>query len=192
MDRLSIEGAWHHRPTVHTDSRGSLAETFRAAGLPQRLDVAQVNCSVSNAGVLRGVHFAAVPPGQAKYLMCVSGRILDVVVDVRVGSPTYGRWEAVTLEEGTRGALLIAEGLGHAFMALSEQATVIYLCSQPYAPGREHGVHPLDPAIGIDWPAGLEPVLSDKDAKAPTLEEARVAGLLPDYETCKEFYATLH
>ncbi|MEO3869614.1 dTDP-4-dehydrorhamnose 3,5-epimerase [Nonomuraea sp. B12E4] len=192
MDRLSIEGSWHFRPTVHTDPRGSLAEAFRAARLPHRLDVAQVNCTVSNAGVLRGIHFAAVPPGQAKYLMCVSGRIMDVIVDVRVGSPTYGRWEAVMLDDETRNSVLIAEGLGHAFMALSEQATVVYLCSQPYTPGREHGVDPMDPAISIDWPADLEPVLSEKDAKAPTLEEARVAGLLPDYEACRKFYATLH
>jgi dTDP-4-dehydrorhamnose 3,5-epimerase len=192
MDRLSIEGSWSYEPSVHADPRGSFLEAFRAAGLPHRMDVAQVNCSVSQRGVLRGVHFAAVPPGQAKYVMCVSGSVMDVIVDLRVGSPTFGRWEAVTLDDETRGAVLIAEGLGHAFMALSEQATVLYLCSQPYSPGREHGVHPLDPALSIDWPAGMEPLLSDKDAKAPSVEEALAAGLLPDYQTCKEFYATLH
>ncbi|MEQ4721129.1 dTDP-4-dehydrorhamnose 3,5-epimerase [Nonomuraea sp. B19D2] len=192
MDRLSIDGSWLFTPRVHADPRGSFLEAFRAAGLPHPLDVAQVNCSVSQAGVLRGVHFAEIPPGQAKYIMCVSGSVMDVVVDVRVGSPTFGQWEAVTLDDETRGAVLIAEGLGHAFMALSEQATVVYLCSQPYSPGREHGVHPLDSAVGIGWPAGLEPVLSEKDAKAPSLEEARAAGLLPDYRACKEFYATLH
>ncbi|MFB9628753.1 dTDP-4-dehydrorhamnose 3,5-epimerase family protein [Nonomuraea helvata] len=192
MDRLSIDGAWLYTPRVHADPRGSFLEAFRAADLPHRLDVAQVNCSVSRAGVLRGVHFAEVPPSQAKYVMCLSGSIMDVIVDVRVGSPTFGQWEAVTLDDETRGAVLIAEGLGHAFMALSEEATVVYLCSQPYSPGREHGVHPLDPAIGIDWPSGLEPVLSEKDAKAPSLEQARAAGLLPDYGTCMEFYATLH
>ncbi|MFC5833670.1 dTDP-4-dehydrorhamnose 3,5-epimerase family protein [Nonomuraea insulae] len=192
MDPLGIDGAWRHTPHVHADPRGSFFEAFRAADLPRRFDLAQVNCSVSAHGVLRGVHFADVPPGQAKYVMCVSGSIMDVVVDLRVGSPTFGRWEAVRLDDETRVALLVAEGLGHAFMVLSEQATVAYLCSQPFAPGREHGVNPLDPALAIDWPAGVEPVLSEKDAKAPTVEEARRAGLLPGYETCREFYATLH
>ncbi|MBF8191073.1 dTDP-4-dehydrorhamnose 3,5-epimerase family protein [Nonomuraea sp. K274] len=192
MDRLSIDGAWHVTPRVHTDARGSFFEAFRAADLPRPLDVAQINCSVSKSGVLRGVHFADVPPGQAKYVTCVSGRVMDVVVDLRVGSPGFGRWEAVTLDDETRGAVLVAEGLGHAFMALSEEATVVYLCSQPYNPGAEHGVHPLDPDLGIAWPADVEPVLSDKDAKAPSLEEALATGLLPDFQACEEFYATLH
>ncbi|MGW0808400.1 dTDP-4-dehydrorhamnose 3,5-epimerase family protein [Nonomuraea sp. NPDC002799] len=192
MDALSIAGSWLCTPRVHADPRGSFLEAFRAAELPHRVDIAQVNCSVSRAGVLRGVHFAAVPPGQAKYVMCVSGSVMDVIVDVRVGSPTFGRWEAVTLDDETRGAVLIAEGLGHGFMALSEQATVVYLCSQPYNPGGEHGIHPLDPALSIGWPSGVAPLLSEKDAKAPTLEEAHLAGLLPDYRTCQEFYATLH
>ncbi|GAA4589193.1 dTDP-4-dehydrorhamnose 3,5-epimerase [Planotetraspora phitsanulokensis] len=156
-----------------------------------RLNLAQVNCSVSAKGVLRGVHFADVPPGQAKYVTCVSGSILDVVVDVRVGSPTFGAWEAVTLDDESRRALYIAEGLGHAFLTLSEQATVVYLCSEPYAPGREHGVNPLDTGLGIEWPADIEPILSDKDAQAPSLKEALDSGLLPDYETCVAFYEKL-
>ncbi|MFI7701662.1 dTDP-4-dehydrorhamnose 3,5-epimerase family protein [Nonomuraea sp. NPDC049480] len=192
MDPLGIDGVWRHTPHVHTDPRGSFLEAYRAADLPRRFDLAQINCSTSGAGVLRGVHFADVPPGQAKYVMCVSGSVLDVVVDIRVGSPTFGRVETAVLDDETRGAMFVAEGLGHAFMALSEQATVVYLCSEPYNPGREHGIHPLDPALGIAWPAGVEPVLSDKDAKAPSLEEALATGLLPDYRRCQEFYATLH
>ncbi|WP_113705305.1 dTDP-4-dehydrorhamnose 3,5-epimerase family protein [Nonomuraea lactucae] len=192
MDPLPIEGAWLSTPRVHSDPRGSFAEAFRTAGLPHPLETAQVNCSVSQPGVVRGVHFAAVPPGQAKYVMCVSGEVMDVVVDLRVGSPGFGHWTAVTLDDETRRAVLIAEGLGHAFMALSERATVVYLCSQPYAPGREHGVHPLDPELGIAWPEGVEPLLSAKDAAAPGLEEALRAGLLPDYEECRKFYTTLH
>lgn len=191
MDRLSIDGSWRFTPRVHADARGSFLEAFRAAELPHPLNVAQVNCSVSRAGTLRGVHFADVPPGQAKYVMCVSGRVMDVVVDLRVGSPTFGRWESVILDDETRAAVLVAEGLGHAFMALSEQATVIYLCSESYNPEREHGIDPLDPALGIAWPSDVKPLLSDKDAKAPSLEEALAAGLLPDYRRCEEFYATL-
>ncbi len=91
------------------------------------------------------------------------------------------------LDDESRQALFISEGLGHAFTALSDQATVIYLCSTPYAPGREHGVNPLDPAIGIRWPSDAEPVLSGKDAAAPTLAEARAAGLLPDYQECEAY-----
>ncbi|MFJ2028455.1 dTDP-4-dehydrorhamnose 3,5-epimerase [Streptosporangium sp. NPDC087985] len=192
MEPLSIDGAWCHTPRVHTDPRGVFLESYRSADLEEsighRLDLAQVNCSVSGRGVLRGVHFADVPPGQAKYVTCVSGSVLDVVVDIRVGSPTFGRWESVRLDDESRRGLYIAEGLGHAFMALSEQATIVYLCSQPYAPGREHGIHPLDPAVGIGWPTGLEPLLSDKDAAAPTLREALEAGLLPDHRACAAHY----
>jgi len=187
---LGIDGAWVYTPQVHSDDRGSFAEAFRgaefAADLGYRLDVAQVNCSVSRRGVLRGIHYADVPPGQAKYVTCVAGAILDVVVDLRADSPSFGKWEAVRLDGGTGRAVFLAEGLGHAFMALTDDATALYLCSTPYAPGREHGVHPLDPAIGIAWPAdeatGL--VLSDKDAAAPTLDEALAAGQLPRYQDC--------
>ena len=189
MDPLSIEGAWAYTPVIRSDPRGSFLELFRGgeflAALGYRLEVAQANCSVSRRDVIRGIHFADVPPGQAKYVSCLSGAILDVVVDLRTGSPGYGRWEAVRLDDTSRRSLFISEGLGHAFMALSETATVVYLCSTPYAPGREHGVHPLDPAVGIAWPGGAGPVLSDKDAAAPSLAEARAAGLLPSYRDCQ-------
>ena len=191
MEPLGIDGTWTYTPRIHPDERGSFLEWFRAsdlaAGLGYPIDIAQANCSVSRRGVLRGIHFADVPPGQAKYVSCVRGAILDVVVDVRVGSPTFGRWQGIRLDDEDRRAVLLAEGLGHAFMALTEDATVLYLCSTPYAPGREHGVHPLDPALGIAWPPDLEPVLSGKDAAAPTLAEARVAGILPDYGTCAAY-----
>ena len=195
MKPLGIEGAWVHAPQVHSDDRGSFAEAFRgaefAADLGYRLDVAQVNCSVSRRGVIRGIHYADVPPGQAKYVTCVAGAILDVVVDLRAGSPSFGKWEAVQLDARTRRAVFIAEGLGHAFMALTDDATALYLCSTPYAPGREHGVDPRDPAIGIAWPLDTEPVLSEKDAAAPTLDEALRAGLLPSYQECAGYAETL-
>jgi dTDP-4-dehydrorhamnose 3,5-epimerase len=188
MDALDIDGAWIFTPRVLSDSRGSFLEWFRdaefQADLGHSFDVAQANCSVSRRGVIRGIHFADVPPGQAKYVTCMRGAVLDVVVDLRVGSPGFGRWAAVPLNDETRRAVFIAEGLGHAFVALSDEATVLYLCSTPYAPGREHGVHPLDPDIGIAWPADVEMILSDKDAAAPSLAEARSAGLLPDYGDC--------
>ncbi|UOB15045.1 dTDP-4-dehydrorhamnose 3,5-epimerase [Streptomyces sp. HP-A2021] len=195
MRPLGIEGAWVLEPKVFPDDRGSFHEWYRGAEFREAtgydLSLAQANCSVSRRGVLRGVHFADVPPSQAKYVTCVRGAVLDVVIDIRVGSPTYRRWEAVRLDEDTRHAVFLAEGLGHAFMALTDDATVVYLCSAGYAPEREHGIHPLDPALGIEWPEGIEPLLSPKDDQAPTLAEAEHQGLLPSYETCLAYYEEL-
>lgn len=195
MQSLGIEGAWLFTPRLFRDDRGSFLEWFRSGELSEvvghRPQIAQGNCSVSRRDVVRGIHFADVPPGQAKYVTCVSGAITDIVVDIRVGSPTYGQWEAVRLDDVDRRAVFIAEGLGHAFVALTDDATVMYLCSTPYTPGREHAVNPLDPAIGITWPTDGEPVLSEKDAAAPTLEQARSAGLLPSYEVCRAYANSL-
>jgi dTDP-4-dehydrorhamnose 3,5-epimerase len=197
MEALGIEGAWVFTPQVHRDSRGAFLEAFRgaefAAALGYRLEVAQVNSSVSRRGVIRGIHYADVPPGQAKYVTCVAGAVLDVVVDLRAGSPGFGKWEAVPLDEENRRAVFLAEGLGHGFQVLSESATVLYLCSTPYASGREHGVNPRDPAIGIGWQfeSAGEPVLSAKDDEAPSLEEALRAGQLPRYEECVAYAAGL-
>ena len=188
MRPLSISGAWVFEPKVFPDGRGSFHEWFKApvfaeaAGHP--LSLAQANMSVSSRGTLRGIHFADVPPGQAKYVKCVRGAVLDVIVDIRVGSPTYGQCEIVRLDDQDHHAVYLSEGLGHGFMALTDDATVVYLCSEGYAPQREHGVHPLDPEIGIEWPEGITPLLSPKDEQAPTLAEAREQGLLPSYEEC--------
>jgi dTDP-4-dehydrorhamnose 3,5-epimerase len=184
---LTIEGAFEITPTQHRDSRGAFLEWYRfdalAAVVGHPLDLAQANLSTSARDVVRGVHFADVPPGQAKYVTCVSGAVLDVVVDIRVGSPTFGAWEAVPLDDDARRAVYLAEGLGHAFCALTEGATVAYLCSSTYRPGHEHGINPLDPELGITWPAGT-PLLSTKDAEAPSLAGALAAGLLPQYDAC--------
>jgi dTDP-4-dehydrorhamnose 3,5-epimerase len=191
---LSIAGAWEVLPAQHGDPRGLFLEWYRfdrlaeAAGHPMRL--AQANMSVSTRGVVRGIHFADVPPGQAKYVTCVRGAVFDVIVDLRVGSPTFGRWDHVLLDETDRRAVYIAEGLGHGFCAVSEDATLTYLCSETYAPGREHGVHPLDPDLAIAWPAD-SPILSDRDAAAPTLAQASADGLLPDYQHCLRWTESL-
>ncbi|MFI5767711.1 dTDP-4-dehydrorhamnose 3,5-epimerase [Streptomyces sp. NPDC051658] len=195
MRQLSIAGAWVHEPKVFPDSRGSFHEWFRASELSEAvghtLRLAQANFSISSRGTLRGVHFADVPPSQAKYVKCVRGAVLDVIVDIRVGSPTYKQWEAVRLDDVDHHSVYLAEGLGHAFMALTDDASVAYLCSEGYAPGREHGINPLDPELGIEWPQGITPLLSDKDAAAPSLAEAEEQGLLPTYEACQEYYAQL-
>jgi dTDP-4-dehydrorhamnose 3,5-epimerase len=192
---LAITGAWMLAPRLHTDERGTFLEAYRARTLEEavghRLDVAQVNTSVSRRGSVRGIHFADLPPSQAKYVTCLHGAVLDVVVDIRVGSPTFGRWDSALLDDAEHRAVYVAEGLGHAFIALTDEATVNYLCSAPYAPHREHGINPLDPALGISWPTDIEPLLSAKDAEAPTLAEAREQGLLPSYDECLAFYAEL-
>jgi len=191
---LGIEGAWVITPAQHADARGVFAEWYRydhlAAEIGHPLRLAQGNVSVSAAGVVRGVHYADVPPGQAKYVTCPRGAVLDVVVDLRVGSPTYARWEAVRLDEVDRLALYLAEGLGHAFCALADDATLVYLCSETYAPTRERAVHPLDPELAIAWPSP-EPQLSPRDAQAPTLAAARERGELPDFEVCAEYTRSL-
>lgn len=189
VGHMSIEGAWVFTPRIHGDGRGAFLEWFReptfseAIGHP--LELVQANASVSARGVLRGIHFADVPPGQAKYVTCVKGSVLDVVVDIRVGSPTFGQWESVLLDDITRQAVYLSEGLGHGFLSLEDGSTVVYLCSAGYNPSGEHEVHPLDPAIGIRWPLeGIDPELSAKDADAPSLADAAAAGLLPLYEDC--------
>jgi dTDP-4-dehydrorhamnose 3,5-epimerase len=196
VEELDIDGAWVYTPRIHADGRGSFLEWFQGGVFHSRagyrLPVAQANCSVSRRGVIRGIHFADVPPGQAKYVTCVSGTVIDVVVDLRAGSPSFGRWAAVQLDDRARRAVFIGEGLGHAFAARSEEATVMYLCSSPYQPGREHGIDPLDPALAIAWPGDVEPILSDKDARAPSLARARAAGLLPDYAACLAHAARRH
>lgn len=182
---LSIAGAWAFSPDRFDDDRGLFVAPYQeaafveAVGAPLR--VAQLNQSVSRRGVIRGVHFSDVPPGQAKYVYCPRGALLDVVVDVRVGSPTFGAHQAVRLDSSSYAALYLAEGLGHAFCALEDDTVAGYLCSTPYAPAIERTVSALDPALGLPWPAGLTPVLSERDAAAPTLAEAADAGLLPRY-----------
>ena len=158
-----------------------------------RLDVRQVNCSVSSAGVLRGLHFAQVPPSQAKYVTCVRGSVFDIVVDIRLGSPTFGQWDSVVLDDTDRRTVYISEGLAHGFLALQDDSTVMYLCSAEYNPQREHTICATDPALGIDWPLvdGAPASLSDRDAVAPSFDEVRAAGLLPTWEETQKFAADL-
>ncbi|WP_066582656.1 dTDP-4-dehydrorhamnose 3,5-epimerase family protein [Cellulomonas timonensis] len=196
---LKVPGAWEITPQQFGDPRGVFLEWFKegafveAVGHP--LDLQQANCSVSAAGVLRGIHFADVPPGQAKYVTCPKGAVLDVAVDIRVGSPTFGQWDTVLLDDVDRRAIYLSEGIGHAFLSLEDDSTVVYLCSTGYSPGREHGVHPLDTEIGIEWPttardgSPLTPQLSDKDLAAPMLRQAQEDGLLPTMDSVRDFVA---
>jgi dTDP-4-dehydrorhamnose 3,5-epimerase len=192
---LAIPDAYAVHPRQFEDSRGVFMEWYRHEALTEAIghtfELAQANCSVSRKGTLRGIHYADVPPGQAKYVTCARGAILDVVVDIRVGSPTFGQWDAVHLDDAGHAAVYVGEGLGHSFVALTEDATVMYLCSTVYSPSGEHGVTPLDPALAIDWPADAPLLLSEKDERAPTLAEAAEAGRLPDYSACRRFMDSL-
>lgn len=185
MRQLTVPGAWLHAPAVHTDDRGTFHETFRSAEFTEAVGgpfhLAQANVSVSRQGALRGIHYADVPPGQAKYITCLRGAVLDVAVDIRVGSPSFGSREAVELTESNHRSLYLAEGLGHAFLALTDDATVMYFCSEPYTPAREHTIHPLDPDLAIPWPKRTPLTLSARDRTAPSLAEALRAGSLPRF-----------
>jgi dTDP-4-dehydrorhamnose 3,5-epimerase len=192
---LSIAGVFEFVPQQFGDSRGLFAAPFQsevfaeAVGHPMRLG--QTNHSVSKRGTIRGVHFADTPPGQSKYVYCPRGALLDIVVDVRVGSPTFGHWDAATLDSRDYRALYIPEGLGHAFVALEDDTAMSYFCSTGYNPAGERGITPMDADLRLPWPHDIEPILSEKDTKAPTLAEAEAAGLLPSYEACLAHYATL-
>lgn len=189
---LSVPGSWFISPPRYSDSRGTffemLSETAFEEMTGHRFAVRQANCSISRAGALRGLHFAQLPPGQAKYVTCTKGAVFDVVVDIRVGSPTFGKWDAAVLDDVDNNSMYLTEGLAHGFLALQDDSTVMYMCSAPYAPTREHTINPHDPAIGIRWP--LDPdqmLLSERDAAAPLLEEAAAAGLLPTWSETQAF-----
>lgn len=192
---LSIPGLWEFVPQRFDDERGSFHVWYDAAvfadALGFELAVAQTNHSVSRRGVVRGLHWADVPPGQAKYVYCARGALLDIVVDLRVGSPTFGQHEVVRLDSVDYRALYIAEGLGHGFLALDDDTVMSYLCSQRYAPIREHILNAYDPDLGLRLPADIAPVRSDRDAAAPSLAELLDAGRLPDFAECERYYRSL-
>ena len=151
-----IEGYFEILPRQFPDDRGVFLESFRgdrlAEAIGHRLDIIQTNVSVSSRGTVRGVHFADLPPSQAKYATALSGSFIDFAIDIRVGSPTFGQWDSVLLDTVDRRAVYLAEGLGHAICSLEDDSTVMYLCSAVYDPAREHGINPLDPELGRQPP----------------------------------------
>jgi dTDP-4-dehydrorhamnose 3,5-epimerase len=191
---LAVEGAWEVTPRLFPDPRGVFTEGFRVDHLAEHIGhemaVRQTNISVSTAGALRGIHYADVPPSQAKYVTATSGVFVDYIVDIRVGSPTFGQWDQVWLDTVDRRAVYLSEGLGHV-LACVEEGTVVYLCSEVYAPSRERTVSPLDPEVGLTLPPRFDPVVSDRDAGAPTFAQAQAQGLLPAYEDCVAYRRSL-
>jgi dTDP-4-dehydrorhamnose 3,5-epimerase len=173
MRRLEtrLEGPVLIEPVVHGDSRGFLVETYRQGALAElgvHDDFVQDNHSRSRRGVLRGMHFQT---GQAKLVRCARGAILDVTVDIRPGSPSFGSWEAVELDDREHRQLYVPDGFAHGFCVLSELADVIYKVSTYYDPAAEAGFRFDDPEVGIEWPRDMELHASPRDREAPLLRE---------------------
>ena len=181
MQRLQtrLDGLVALAPTVHGDARGFFVETFRADtaqryGIPTAF--VQDNHSRSRQGTLRGIHFQT-HPGQGKLVRVARGRVFDVVVDLRRGSPTFGEWEGIVLDDENGAMLWIPVGFGHGFLVLSEVADFVYKCTNYYDPATESGIKFDDPDVGIEWPDEVELLYSQRDADAPTLAE--LADTLP-------------
>ena len=175
VENLDIPGVWVYTPRQFADDRGVFFEWFQDSTFRQAsgddFAIAQANCSVSQKGVLRGIHFAEVPPGQRKYVTCVTGSAIDVVVDLRADSPTFGQWRKVLLDALDRRVISIPNGVGHGFMALEDNTTIVYLCDQRFNPANEYEINPLDSDLAIDWPSEIEPLLSDKDKNAQSFAD---------------------
>ncbi|MEV1026440.1 dTDP-4-dehydrorhamnose 3,5-epimerase [Streptomyces sp. NPDC050264] len=189
ISEMTVPGAYRVEPEPLSDRRGYFFESVRADALSAAsgwdFAVRQVNYSVSKRNTLRGIHGTKVPPGQAKFVTCVRGSAFDIAVDLRVGSPTFGHYDVTYQSPEAGTAVYLPDGIGHAFLALSDDTCMSYLCSQEYVPGTMIDVDALDPALALPWDLKEEPIRSDKDAAAPTLAEAAAAGLLPTYEQCR-------
>jgi dTDP-4-dehydrorhamnose 3,5-epimerase len=170
-----LQGPLVLEPPVFADERGFFCETYRlewhpSTGIPPAERFIQDNHSRSTRGVLRGMHFH-IGPGVAKLVRCARGQIVDVIVDLRRGSPTYSQWEAVPLDDQTMRQLYVPVGFAHGFCVLSDVADVLYKQTAYYDPSVERGIAWDDPDIAIAWPAEVEPIVSARDASAPTLRE---------------------
>ena len=158
-------------PKAHGDARGFFLESYRRAAFADfgiADEFVQDNHSRSARGVLRGMHFQ---PGQAKLVRCLRGAVFDVVADIRPGSPTFAEWEGVRLDDDRHRQIYVPDGFAHGFCVLSEVADVVYKVSTYYDPAAEAGFRFNDPSVGIEWPAGIEQRVSERDASAPALAD---------------------
>ena len=171
---LPIDGSYLITSEIYSDSRGSFREWLPNDAVREILGsdfpTAQANFSISKKGTIRGIHYSSAPEGQAKLVTCLSGSIYDVVVDLRVGSPTFGQWHGVTLSSNESRSLYLGSGLGHAFMALEDNCGVAYLLSSRFNADLEFGINPFDSQINISWPRGNY-LLSSKDSQAPMMQD---------------------
>jgi dTDP-4-dehydrorhamnose 3,5-epimerase len=187
---LQINGSWLIELSKFQDSRGFFFESFREdvaeKYFGRKFQVKQSNTSVSKKGSVRGIHYALVPPGQAKYVQCQKGSIIDYVIDIRIGSPTFSQFAEIKLSAENPQAIFIEEGLAHAFVALEDETVVTYFVSENYNPEREKGINPFDKDLKINWP-DMNLIVSDKDQSAPTLKEAKQSNFLPLLQDCKNY-----
>jgi NDP-hexose 3,5-(Or5-) epimerase len=192
ITETAVPDAYRVEPEPIPDHRGVFYEALRhealLAATGQPLQVRQVHFTVSGRNVLRGIHGTALPPGQGKIVTCVRGAALTAVVDLRVGSPTFGAHDVVRQDARTGTALCLADGLGLAYLTLSDDTCMNYLCTREYVPGTIIDIDALDPALGLPWELSEPPVRSARDAAAPTLGAAADRGLLPAYEDCLRAY----
>ena len=189
LQELSISGAYVVTHKVFPDERGLFREWFKAdeiESIDETFTVEQANYSKSKQFVIRGIHYSVAPQGQAKLVTCASGQIVDVLVDLRVGSPSYLKIEYVELSEDSGKVVFVPSGVGHGFVVVSESAAVVYLTSSGYAPDYEKAINPTDPELGIIWPIPLGElgVISKADTEAPTLAQAKESGILPTFSLC--------
>lgn len=186
LKELSIAGAYVATHGVLPDERGLFREWFKAdeiASVDKDFSVQQANYSKSSQWVIRGIHYSLAPQGQSKVVTCASGTIVDVLVDVRNGSPSYMKIEYVELSEDSGKVVYIPSGVGHGFIVESESAAVVYLTSSGYAPEFEKAICPTDKELGINWPlpVGEEGIISKADMEAPSLAQAKELGILPTF-----------
>jgi dTDP-4-dehydrorhamnose 3,5-epimerase len=178
-----IEGSWTVDLTRFGDERGWFQEWFKFSRLAEdvgvRFNPVQANVSKSSAGTVRGIHYSIAPKGQGKLVTVMSGAIDDYIIDIRIGSSTFGQWRRVRLDDSQPRAVLLDPHLGHAFQALRDDTIVSYLVTEEYNPEMEMGISPLCPDVSIAWPADLPFVMSDKDSAAPTLSQAANLARLP-------------
>ena len=184
MQKLSIAGAYVATHRVFPDERGLFREWFKAeeiASIDKDFSVQQANYSKSNQWVIRGIHYSLAPQGQAKVVTCANGTIVDVLVDLRIGSPSYMKIEYVELSEDSGNVVYIPSGVGHGFIVESKTAAVAYLTSSGYAPEYEKAICPTDSKLGINWPlpVGELGIISKADTEAPSLAHAKESGALP-------------
>jgi dTDP-4-dehydrorhamnose 3,5-epimerase len=181
IKELDIKGAWIAHSPIHKDDRGLFREWFRADQFEEAIGytfkVQQSNISSSNKGVIRGIHYSRATGGQGKWVTCVAGSIWDVVIDIRPSSPTFKKWTAIELNAERGDALYISEGLGHGFVALENNSTIVYLLTSRYSPAEEYEINPFDLDLKIEWPL-KNVILSNKDSAAPSLKKQFESGKL--------------
>ncbi|MER7759877.1 dTDP-4-dehydrorhamnose 3,5-epimerase family protein [Streptomyces sp. NPDC097619] len=191
----AVPGAYLVTPRRHIDERGDFFEGLRTELLEARTGhpfaPRQINYSTSRRNTLRGVHGVTIPPGQAKYVTCVRGALRDIVVDLRVGSPTFGAYATHELDPASGTAVYVPEGVGHGFLTLTDDTTICYVLSTAHVPGTQIDIDPLDPDLALPWGFTEPPLMSAKDAAAPGVREAEARGLLaPWRETGREAHTS--